>query len=51
MHTDGGIEEQMDGQVRVFEFEWGIYAQSASEAIQSENIHLRTYNCITYSVR
>ena len=30
-----------------FEFEWGFYAQSASEAI----FRARTYNHITYSVR
>ena len=30
-----------------FEFEWGFYVLSASEAI----FRARTYNCITYSVR
>ena len=30
-----------------FEFEWGFYALSASKAI----FRVRTYNCITYSVR
>ena len=30
-----------------FEFEWGVYALSASNAI----FRARTYNCITYSVR
>ena len=32
---------------RVFEFDWGVYALSASKAI----FRARTYNCITYSVR
>ena len=29
-----------------FEFEWGFYALSASEA----SFRVRTYDCITYSV-